>query len=306
MPWTMLWWTATTVATVAALTQALCFVVALYETLNLPDSYGARLTLGGLLGGAREVAIESAAMSVALLGVPIGLLPWRRVSAAGAHDRPPIVFVPGYATNRACLWWLRRRLARTGWAQAYGYNYRTLYGDLAAAATRLGTLLDELRAAGGNRDLVIVAHGIGGIVARLCVRDRAGRGVRALVTLGTPHQGSKLYALALDPMLNALRPGSEVIEGLAHGDALAGQIDITAVTSSFDLTIVPSAFGRYPGASTIEIEGVGHFGLLWSTRVFTVVRENLDFAHGAATTATPDAQDSASASTQRATSSASE
>lgn len=300
----MSWWIVKAVVTVAALVQSVCFVVALYEMLNLPESLDARLTPTGLLGAARDVAIEIAAMSAALLSVPFGVLSWRRVSAVVTHDRPPIVFVPGYATTRTCLWLLRRRLARAGWAQASGYNYRTVFGDVAAAARGLDTLLDETRAAAGDRDVVLVAHGIGGIVARLCARERSGRGVRALVTLGTPHQGSKLYALALDPMLNGLRPGSALLEGLATADPLLGQTDVTAVASSFDLTIVPSAAARYPGASTIEIEGVGHFGLLWSSRVFEVVRENLDFAQRSGAGSPPPAQPPASASTQRATSSA--
>ncbi|HEY2388619.1 MAG TPA: hypothetical protein VGK30_16810 [Candidatus Binatia bacterium] len=297
MLWSMLWWIVKAVVSVAALVQAVCFLVALYEMLNLPESLDARLTPASLLGAAREVALEIAAMSVALLAVPFGALAWRRVPSVVAQERPPIVFVPGYATTRSCLWLLRRRLAAAGWAQAAGFNYRSVLGDVAAAARGLDTLLDQIRASAGDRDVVVVAHGIGGIVARLCVRERRGSGVAALVTLGTPHQGSKLYALALDPMLAGLRPGSELIAHLAADDPLLADTDVTAVASSFDFTVVPSAAARYPGASTIEIEGVGHFGLLWSRRVFEVVRENLDFAHGAA-------QPSASAATQRATSSA--
>ena len=294
-------WIVQAVVISVALTQTMCFVVALYEMLNLPETHDARLTLGSLVGAARDLIVEIAAMTAAVLVVPFGALPWRRVSSVIAHDRPPIVFVPGYLTTRACLWPLRRRLARAGWAQASGYNYRTLYGDVRAAATRLGPLLDEVRAASGDRDVIVIAHGIGGIVARLCLRDRAGRGVRALVTLGTPHQGSKLFALALDPMLTALRPGSPLLEDLTTNDSLVGRADVTTIASSFDLTVLPSAAARYPGASTIEIEGVGHFGLLWSPRVFALVRENLDFA---APVQRDGGQTAASASTQRATSSA--
>ena len=89
---------------------------------------------------------------------------------------------------------------------------------------------------------------------------------------------------------------------------------MTAIYSSFDVTVVPSSAGQYPGASNIEIEGVGHVGLLWSPRVVELVRENLEFALATASRADMSAPEGArregqaapSAPTQRATSSSSE
>jgi len=292
--------------------QLACFVVALHAMLNVPQMRTIHLTAGSLLGALGGLVVETAWTVVAVLAIPLGALPWRRPREDEPPARPPIVFVPGYLMTRSSMWILRQRLARDGWSDAVGYNYRTFHGDLRAAARGLGTVLDTVRAERGASHVVVIAHGMGGLVARLCLRDRPRRFVRTLVTLGTPHQGSTLYALALDPMAQDMRAGSALIEELAD-DGLPRGMDVTAIYSSFDLTVVPSSAGQYPGASNIEVEGVGHAGLLWSGRVGELVRENLEFAHetlmaeaGDASGAVDDDQEAPSARTQRATSPASE
>jgi triacylglycerol esterase/lipase EstA (alpha/beta hydrolase family) len=271
-----------TVVVLLAAAQVGCFVVALYDMLNLPETHDVRLTIGALAGALRGWVVETVLTIAAVLAGPLGALPWRPIPRDTGGGPPPIVFVPGYLMTRVALWPLRHRLARDGWRHAVGYNYRTVGGDLRAAAAGLGALIDAVCARSGAARVVVVAHGMGGLVARLCLRDREGRGVLALVTLGTPHQGSKLYALALDPMLQEMRAGSALVEQLAADDALPARLDVTAIYASFDLTVVPSAAGRYAGAGNIEVDGVGHMGLVCSPRVLELVRENLEFAreHG--------------------------
>jgi triacylglycerol esterase/lipase EstA (alpha/beta hydrolase family) len=310
---TLVWLIVKVVTGVVVVTQFACFAIALYEMLNLPEMRLTRLTPTALAGALRGLVVEIAGAILAVLTIPLGALPFRAASADDGMDRPPIVFVPGYLMTRSSLWILHRRLARAGWRHGVGYNYRTLRGDLRAAARGLGALIDAVAVERGATHVVVVAHGMGGLVARLCLRERADARVRTLVTLGTPHQGSKLYALALDPMAQEMRAGSALIEDLAEGDQLTRKVDVTAIYSSFDLTVVPSSAGQYPGASNIEVEGVGHVALLWSLRVFELVRENLEFAHDtlaaeAATARRPSAgdQEPRSAATHRATSVASE
>lgn len=303
----LVWKIVEAIVVVVATVQFACFVVALYEMLNAPQLRMTRLTAASLLSALRGLVVETAGAIVAVLATPLGALPWRRPDSSA---RPPIVFVPGYCMTRSSMWILRLRLARAGWKDAIGYNYRTVHGDLRAAARGLGAQLDAVRAERGAAHVVVIAHGMGGLVARLCLRERAHGLVRTLVTLGTPHQGSKLYALALDPMAQDMRAGSALVEELA-ADELPRRVDVTTIYSSFDLTVVPSSAAQYPGAGNIEVEGVGHVGLLWSGRVAELVRENLEFAYETLRAeseagASGDDQDASSARTQRATSSASE
>ena len=307
------WNLVTLVVAAVVVAQLVCFLVALYEMMNLPEMRRVALGPRALAGVFPNLVLETLGTVVAVLTLPLGAVPWRRVAGAATSPRPPLVFVPGYAMTRACLWPLRHRLAAAGWANAVGYNYRTLRGDLEIAARGLRAAIADVATACGTSHVVVIAHGMGGLVARLCLRDWIDAPVCALVTLGTPHRGSKLYALALDPMAREMRPESAVLDALAD-DELPRRLDVTAIYSSFDVTVVPSSGGQYPGASNIEIEGVGHVGLLWSPRVVELVRENLEFALATASRADVSAPEGArrerqaapSAPTQRATSSSSE
>lgn len=63
------------------------------------------------------------------------------------------------------------------------YDWRR---DLAEAAAALARAIGECRA----REISIVGHSMGGLVGRAVLASDAGRRVRRLVTLGTPHRGS--------------------------------------------------------------------------------------------------------------------
>lgn len=310
---TLAWTLVRIVVGAVVAVQLVCFVVALYEMLNLPEMRRVGLTPRALAAVLPNLVVETVGMVVAVLTIPLGALPWRRVAVDAPGARPPIVFVPGYLMTRACMWPLRRRLAAAGWLNAVGYNYRTLRGDLDAAAHGLRAVIRDVATTCRTSHVVLIAHGMGGLLARLSLREWTDAPVRALVTLGTPHRGSKLYALAPDPTAQEMRPESALLDAIAD-DELPRRIDVTAMYSSFDLTVVPSSAAQYPGASNIEIEGVGHVGLLWSSRIVELVRENLEFALETALRRTADEADDAgsegqpapSASTQRATSSSSE
>jgi pimeloyl-ACP methyl ester carboxylesterase len=260
-----------------ALVELVCLVVALYEMLNSPENRGARLTTRALFAATGAWLCETAAAVIALLATPLGLVAWR-IARSRPPAPPPIVFVPGWLMTPICFWPLRARLARAGWRVATGYRYRTVRGDVRRAAEGLRDIIETVCAESGAPHVIVIAHGIGGIVARICLRERATAArIGQLVTLGSPHRGSKLFALALDPMLQDLRPGTALVEELSAPDDAPRHTEVTAIYSSFDLAVVPASAGQYPAGSSIEIEGVGHLELLWSSRVYEIVRENLEF-----------------------------
>lgn len=264
--------------------QLTCFSIALYEALNLPETRHTRLTGTGLVQALVGFAVEIGGVLVMLLAWPLGLLPWSAPGRARPGDRPPVIFVPGWWMNRACLYVLRSRLRRDGWRHTVGFNYRTAYGDIRVAAEELRDVIERTCQATGSDRVVLIGHSMGGLVCRAYLKHHEGlRRVASVVTLGTPHQGSKLCALSLDPMAQDMRPESAFLEELATDDPIPGAADFTAIYSSFDHLVVPAAHAYYAGVGNILVEGVGHNGLLWSSRVYELIRENLEY--GSATEA---------------------
>jgi hypothetical protein len=261
-----------------AIFQLSCFSIALYEAVNLPEARHTRLTAGGLATALLGFAVEIGGVLILLLARPLGLLPWRAPTRAQPHDRPPLIFVPGWFMNRACFLPLRYRLRRDGWPHAVGFNYRTIHGDIQQAARELHDVVERTCQTTGAARVVLIAHSMGGLVCRAYLRSFGGlERTASVITLGAPHQGSKLCALSLDPMAQDMRPDSAFIEDLAADDPIPGAVDFTAIYATFDHLVVPAANAYYPGVGNIVVEGVGHNGLLWSSRVYELVRENLEY-----------------------------
>jgi len=226
---------------------------------------------------ARAFALECAATALLALATPLALRR-RRVRPLDAGDpRPPVVLLHGYAQHAANFTWLARRLRRDGWRHLYLVAHTPVGGDIERSAHRLGEALDRLRRATGASRVDIVAHSMGGLVARACIRARGhASGVGRLITLGTPHQGTEIFPrFRLDPMVAQMRPGSPLLARLAADDPVPRLVDCISIYSADDAVVVPASRAYYPGAFNIEVRGLGHLSLLFSRRVYALVRENL-------------------------------
>jgi pimeloyl-ACP methyl ester carboxylesterase len=184
------------------------------------------------------------------------------------------VVVTGWVQHRGHLGGLARRLRRDGLsvmvASAPGH-------DVESRAASLADTIGRLRHTHGGETVDVVACGTGGLVARACVRAHGrGCGIARLITLGTPHQGTRaLPWLGRFGRLAELRPASPLLQRLGAEDPVPDTADCIAIYSVDDALIVPSDAAYYPGAFNIELRGLGHLSLASSRRVYELVRENL-------------------------------
>lgn len=229
------------------------------------------------LAAGRAFTAECGVTCALVLAAPVGLRrgrprPW------DPADRRPILLLHGYAQHPANFLWLRRRLRRDGWRHVYTLAYAPMFGDVERSAARLGTAIDRIREASGAPEVDVIAHSMGGLVARAYVRARGERcGIVRLVTLGTPHQGTEIFRrLAHDPLLVQMRPGSPLLRRLAADDPVPALVECIAIYSTDDAIVVPAENGYYAGAFNIEVSGIGHMSLLLSRRVYELLRENLE------------------------------
>jgi triacylglycerol lipase len=177
----------------------------------------------------------------------------------------PVVLVHGLVDNRSVFAVMRRSLRRRGFAQVCSWNYSPLLRDVQSAAAALGEHLDRVCAQTGHERVHVVAHSMGGLVARYLVQRLGGdRRVESLVTLGTPHAGTVWAHLLPTPLVRQLRPGSALLAELA-APAPGCRTRVTALYSDLDQVVVPSAAGRcdHPDlrARNVLVHGVGHMSL---------------------------------------------
>jgi pimeloyl-ACP methyl ester carboxylesterase len=227
----------------------------------------------------RIVALETAALALFFVSAP--LRPGRP-RLASAPARAPVLLLPGYGLPSASMRLLARRLRRDGWTSVHVIPYRTVFGSLERSVAVLGAAVERIRREVGATRVDVVAHSLGGLVARAYVRARGVRaGIGRLVTLGTPHGGTESFRwLRLDPMLAEVRPESAPLRRLGTADPVPGLTRVVSFYTTDDDIIVPPWSADYPGATNVPLRGVGHLGLLLSRDVYELVRRDLAWEPG--------------------------
>ncbi|MFE4384486.1 lipase family alpha/beta hydrolase [Streptomyces cyaneofuscatus] len=193
----------------------------------------------------------------------------------------PVVLLHGFIDNRSVFVLLRRALARHGRRHLASLNYSPLTRDLRTAAELLGRHVEEICARTGQREVDIVGHSLGGLIARYYVQRLGGdHRVRTLVTLGTPHGGTAVAPGAgLHPIVRQMRGGSPLIEELRL-PAPGCRTRFVSFWSELDQVMIPvrTACVDHPDldAVNVRVSGIGHLALPVHPAVAAAVREALE------------------------------
>ncbi len=189
----------------------------------------------------------------------------RPVPASGAG--PLMVFVHGYCCNAAFWLPMRRRLARRGLIHQAGVDLEPVLADIDHLGDQLAERLHALRAAHGERRCIVVAHSMGGLVARAALRRHGPMLADELIAIGTPHGGSLVAKRAPGANARQMRPDSDWLQALNENPA-SYAIPITALATRDDELVAPwhSALPDFAAHRT-ELTDVGHLGLGYSRAV---------------------------------------
>ncbi|MFI6039039.1 esterase/lipase family protein [Streptomyces sp. NPDC051315] len=245
----------------------------------------------------KATALDLAILAGHLLLYPSGISQERRNSVAAAlpalegtdtdparlptRAQPPVVLLHGFIDNRSVFVLLRRSLAQHGRHRVESLNYSPLTCDIRIAAELLGRHIEEICARNGSSRVDVVGHSLGGLIARYYVQRLGGDArVRTLVTLGTPHGGTRVAPLAnAHPIVRQMRPGSELIEELSR-PAPGCRTHFVSFWSDLDHLMDPLEAARidHPDlrAENVQVSGIGHLALLVHPAVATGIRQALD------------------------------
>ncbi|KAA0935495.1 lipase family alpha/beta hydrolase [Streptomyces apricus] len=200
-------------------------------------------------------------------------------------NRPPVVLLHGFIDNRSVFVLLRRSLAQHGRQQIESLNYSPLTCDIRTAAELLGRHIEEICERTGRQEVDIVGHSLGGLIARYYVQRLGGDvRVRTLVTLGTPHAGTRVVPLAnAHPIVRQMRPGSGVLRELCE-PAPHCRTRFVSFWSDLDQLMVPleTACIAHPDllVQNVRVSGIGHLALPVHPAVAAGIRQALDTEEG--------------------------
>lgn len=201
----------------------------------------------------------------------MALEPWRAAADAALATRPwcvrPVLLLHGFGCSGA-LW--RPLLAKFRAAGVGPVRAVSLERPFAGMETYSATLLAELEALcrrSGGDTITIVAHSMGGLVARAALRVARPGLIGRIITLGTPHHGTAVACCFRWPNARQMCPGSSWLQELNACQEARLDIPVMTLYSLDDNYIVPARSACLEGARAVELQGVGHLGLLASKRV---------------------------------------
>lgn len=196
--------------------------------------------------------VAGSALVARLLGGPADV-PDVAQSAPG-----PVLLVPGYGGSTASLEVLATALRAAGRAATVVALPGDGTGDLQGSADAL----DAAVRATGAASVDLIGYSAGGVSVRLWVADNPGR-VRRVVTLGSPHHGTRVAAVAAllapgacPPACQQLVPGSPLLKRLNDGDETPDGPQWLALWTSQDETVTPPDSARLDGAVNVVLQEV--------------------------------------------------
>ena len=198
----------------------------------------------------RTLSTEVSALGAATLSLPLRfVVPSQRFDPAAPH-LTPIVLVHGLFGDPTNFLLLRGHLAARGIRNFASFSYPPRL-DYQRLARHLGRAIEAVCLATGAPEVDVVAHSLGGLVARYLLEMDPEHRIRRLVTLGAPYFASPLprQELAIFGAADPIIPPPHPVLG-------------------------PHAAHVARGGRVVMVPECGHWGLLYHS---TVLHESATF-----------------------------
>jgi triacylglycerol esterase/lipase EstA (alpha/beta hydrolase family) len=193
-----------------------------------------------------------------------------------ARGRRGIVLVHGFFCNRG-LWnpWLRR--LRADGIPFVAVSLEPVFGPIERYCETIGSAVAAVERATGMAP-VIVAHSMGGLAVRAWLAANVDARVHALVTIATPHAGTRLGGdpsarhLALlrhvrGRNVEQMRHGSEWLAELERRDATTKRTRVVCFWSHCDNIVFPTRTATLAGADNRHLGGTPHVAMVFHPAV---------------------------------------
>ena len=214
-------------------------------------------------------------------------MPWRSNAVEDHLPRTSrglrgVVFIHGYICNRG-LWnpWMRRLLKLD---RAFvAVSLEPVFASIDDYIPQIERAVHRIETATGLAP-VIVAHSMGGLVARAWLRSRAAHKrsdgtdeAARLITIGTPHRGTWLAGAAMAANARQMRMDSAWMTALAAREPPTLPGLITSWWSECDQIVYPPPTAVFPGSEAKQLRGVGHIALTAREEIWNEIRRRIDY-----------------------------
>jgi triacylglycerol esterase/lipase EstA (alpha/beta hydrolase family) len=195
-----------------------------------------------------------------------------------APARPPVLLVHGIDDDARKLAPLAAWLSQAGFRDVRIVELKPNNGDapIPVLATQVAEAAASLRAHTGSARVDVVAFSMGALVTRYYLQRLEGRNhVRRFVSISGPHAGTLTGWLRFNPGARDMRPGSELLRGLAAEPTPFGDVQVFSLWTPMDLMILPASSSKLEGARERTFPVILHPLMVSDGRVLRAVEEAL-------------------------------
>jgi len=199
--------------------------------------------------------------------------------ASGPADRTPIIFVHGLYHNHTAWYLFLRWFRKWGWQHMKAVNLPRKFRSIPDFTQVLADEVDKVLTETGSDQVDLVGQSMGGLVIRNYLRNNSAKAkVRRVVTLGSPHRGSKMAVLGLGEAVKEMIPGSAFLQELNQKVQMPEGGRFYAIYTIVDNLVLPNESTKldWDGVENLETRAVNHVGLAFCKHTALLVRKCLD------------------------------
>lgn len=193
-------------------------------------------------------------------------MPFFSVSRKNFADTPslPVLLIHGYGCNSGYWHHLGRGLSAKHITH-HAIDLEPVFGSIDDYLPAVHAAIDTLRRESGQEKIIIVAHSMGGLVARayLCVHGAAH--IAKVITLGVPHHGTGLAEIGIGKNSDQMRCTDDHphswLRQLAEKESPAHYALFVNIYSHHDNIVSPQTSSYLSGARNLAVSGIGHVAL---------------------------------------------
>jgi len=180
---------------------------------------------------------------------------------AQARGRRGVVLVHGFFCNRG-LWnpWLGR--LRAADIPFVAVNLEPMLGSIDDYGETIAVAVAAVEAATGAPPLV-VGHSMGGLAVRAWLAAHPAARVHRLVTIATPHAGTRIARHARGANAAQMRHGSDWLATLARSHEATAGPSMLCFWSRCDNIVFPTRNATLPSADNREVAGAPHVAMVF-------------------------------------------
>lgn len=197
----------------------------------------------------------------------------------------PVLLIHGYGCNSGYWRSMRRQLIRSH-ISFKAIDLEPLLCGIDDYAIHIDKALKSLCKESGKEHIIILAHSMGGLVARAYLRSHNSDRIARIITLGTPHYGTVLahFGIGINSFQMRWKDGandgrpSDWLRGLASSEDAAKRALITSMYSLHDNIIAPQHSSHLAGGKNIALSAIGHISMGLHPTVHALVLEEIRLA----------------------------